>query len=165
MEFCDVMVNLFILDNLFMVVQCCITLVAFKEYPKLILSEKRCGGAPSLNNGTYVISGSFFGDTVTYSCATGYSLTWQSHMTCDENGHWAALPTCQSKVLIIFLLIFQGCQKYDSPRFWLTKLHPEKFNSINFVVLHILLFWQFFFSKTCKLRWLNLVLCQNISLH
>ena len=120
-----------------------------------MFSEKRCGSASSLSNGTYVISGSLFGDTVTYSCATGYSLTWQSYMTCDENGHWAALPTCQSKILnFLYINIAGMSKKFDSPRFLLTKLHPdrEKLNSIYGSTYSIVL--TFFFSKTCKLRWL-----------
>ena len=46
-------------------------------------------------------AGTTFGQTVTYSCDTGYNLVGDSTHTCQANGMWSGSePTCQGRLLL-----------------------------------------------------------------
>ena len=66
----------------------------------LILAVVDCGNLSDPANGQVNTSGTTFGQTVTYSCNTGYSLAGNSTRTCQATGNWSgSAPTCQGLLL------------------------------------------------------------------
>ena len=54
-----------------------------------------CDDPETLDNGEKVSSGSFVGDTVTYSCNSGFNLSGDANRTCQSDGQWSgAQPKC-----------------------------------------------------------------------
>ena len=65
------------------------------------------GGCGDPGTGVHIfrtLSGTAVGDTVTYACQTGYTLSGSSSRTCQTDGYWSGnLPTCISKYTMAFL--------------------------------------------------------------
>ena len=56
-----------------------------------------CGQAPLVENGFYLSStGSRNGDTVTYGCYDGFTMSGFGSIMCGSNGEWAMPPTCEA---------------------------------------------------------------------
>ncbi len=54
-----------------------------------------CGNPPPITNGLVSLSGTTVGDTATYSCNTGYSLSGSAIIvTCLATGSWSTPPSC-----------------------------------------------------------------------
>ena len=60
-----------------------------------------CGNLTAPDNGSVTLtSGTTFGQTVTYSCNTGFNLVGDSTRTCQANGDWSgSAPTCQGMLV------------------------------------------------------------------
>ena len=61
-----------------------------------------CGTLNNPANGQVSYAGrTTFGQTVTYSCDTGYNLVGDSNRTCQATGVWSGSePICQGKLLL-----------------------------------------------------------------
>ena len=67
--------------------------------PQCVQSRQQsCGNPPSLANGRIVRqSGSAPGDTVEYTCTTGYTMNGNSIISCDRIAiQWTQMPVCSS---------------------------------------------------------------------
>ena len=57
-----------------------------------------CGGPENVPYSTHTNTGVNVGDTVTYTCVRGYTISGQSSNTstaaCGLDGNWAGVPTC-----------------------------------------------------------------------
>ena len=76
-----------------------------------------CGSLTDPANGQVdLTSGTTFGQTVTYSCNTGYNLVGDSTHTCQATGEWSgSVPTCEG-MLHYFVKIRIGVSQQ-----WLVK--------------------------------------------
>ena len=62
----------------------------------LILTAVDCGNLTDPGNGQVNHTAGTSGQTVTYSCNTGYNLVGDSTRTCQATGKWSgSAPTCQ----------------------------------------------------------------------
>ena len=75
----------------------------------LLATAVDCGNLTDLANGSVNHTlGTTFGQTVTYSCDTGYNLVGDSTRTCQAAGNWSgSAPTCQG-MYVINLALFAG---------------------------------------------------------
>ena len=65
-----------------------------------------CGNLTNPANGQVSTTGTTFGQTVTYSCNTGYNLMGDSTRTCQADGMWSgSAPTCQS---MLYMKLFSS---------------------------------------------------------
>ena len=68
-----------------------------------------CGSLTDPANGQVdLTSGTTFGQTVTYSCNTGYNLVGDSTRTCEGTGEWSgSAPTCEGMLLkVLFICVY-----------------------------------------------------------
>jgi len=67
----------------------------------LHFAELSCGDFPIVSNtntSAITSTGIRYGDTVTYTCITGYEITSDSDtITCQSNRSWSTAPICDSK--------------------------------------------------------------------
>jgi len=70
----------------------------------MLVVEISCGNTPVVQNANSSATTSTrirYGDTVTYTCITGYEITSGSDtVTCLANKSWSPPPTCNSKHFI-----------------------------------------------------------------
>ena len=60
-----------------------------------------CDLLPNPTNGQVSNNGTTFGETVTYSCNTGYDLVGDNTRTCQATGNWSgSAPTCECMLLL-----------------------------------------------------------------
>ncbi|XP_074650211.1 complement decay-accelerating factor-like [Tubulanus polymorphus] len=60
--------------------------------------EKNCGQPPTVDYSTVKTTGSLFGDTATYTCNTGYTLSGSPSITCESTGAWTSPhPICNGR--------------------------------------------------------------------
>jgi len=66
-----------------------------------VIAEISCGDLPEVSNtnsSATTSTGIRYGDTVTYTCVTGYEITSTSDtITCQSNRRWSTPPTCNSE--------------------------------------------------------------------
>lgn len=61
-----------------------------------------CGDPDIPNNGNKSDTGSLVGDTVMYTCNSGYRLFGDTSRTCQPNGQWTGIqPQCNRTLLIV----------------------------------------------------------------
>ena len=72
-----------------------------------------CGSLNDPGNGSVNhTSGTTFGQTITYSCNTGYNLVGDSTRTCQATGEWSgSAPTCEGTLLKGNMALWMACQK------------------------------------------------------
>jgi len=67
----------------------------------MLVVEISCGNTPVVqktNPSATTSTGIRYGDTVTYTCITGYEITSSSDtITCQSNRRWSTPPTCSSE--------------------------------------------------------------------
>ncbi|KAK3547208.1 hypothetical protein QTP86_017578 [Hemibagrus guttatus] len=63
---------------------------------KMICEKKKCGSAGEIMNGHYHYTGSWFGDTATARCNTGYQLVGKGVRNCTENGWDGRESVCEA---------------------------------------------------------------------
>ena len=68
-----------------------------------------CGTLTNPANGSVSLpAGTTFGQTVTYSCSTGYNLVGGNTRTCQATGVWSGnVPTCQRMLLLQTVKLMQ----------------------------------------------------------
>ncbi|XP_078585766.1 sushi, von Willebrand factor type A, EGF and pentraxin domain-containing protein 1-like [Branchiostoma floridae x Branchiostoma japonicum] len=54
-----------------------------------------CGDPGEVRNAVRILTGTFFGDTVTYICDTGFLLVGNETHTCNKDGYWGIPPFCE----------------------------------------------------------------------
>lgn len=65
-----------------------------------------CGDPGSPRNGSSVVTGSRYQDTVTYACNTGYNITGDVTRTCLATRLWSgALPTCWCNFIFLYMML------------------------------------------------------------
>ena len=69
-----------------------------------------CGDPGAVSDGVIpTVSGTAVGDTVTYTCQSGYTLSGNSTRTCQPNGSWSDnAPKCISKYCIVCMCRVQS---------------------------------------------------------
>ena len=67
-----------------------------------------CGNLTHPANGQVnLTAGTSLGQTVTYSCNTGYNLVGDSTRTCQATGNWSgSAPTCEGVLLKGYVTLF-----------------------------------------------------------
>ena len=80
----------------------------------ILLTAVDCDNLTDPSNGQVDhTAGTTFGQTVTYSCETGYNLVGDSTRTCQATGNWSgSAPTCEG-----VLLTYPVSQAFPPPRF------------------------------------------------
>ncbi|KAK7496405.1 hypothetical protein BaRGS_00012327, partial [Batillaria attramentaria] len=75
--------------------------------PDPVCTLKPCGATPTISNAVASVASGYYGDDVTYTCATGYSQSGggTGRHTCEATGVWTAdpgdsTPTCASKNIV-----------------------------------------------------------------
>ncbi|CAH1248695.1 CSMD3 [Branchiostoma lanceolatum] len=58
-----------------------------------------CGDPGDIRNGRKDMAGTFYGDTLTYSCDPGFILVGNDTYTCDADGDWGPAPFCEAHSL------------------------------------------------------------------
>ncbi|XP_078585767.1 CUB and sushi domain-containing protein 1-like [Branchiostoma floridae x Branchiostoma japonicum] len=58
-----------------------------------------CGDPGDIRNGRKVVTGTLYGDIVTYSCDPGFILVGNDTYTCDAEGDWGPAPFCEAHSL------------------------------------------------------------------
>ncbi len=65
----------------------------------LILPDVDCGAPPSISDGSRTIAGTTLGETATYSCNIGFSISGSAIITCLASGSWEPEPACTRELL------------------------------------------------------------------
>ena len=59
-------------------------------------TEVQCGESPDILHSSKVVKGNSYGDTVTYECDFGYTISSGNEtIECQIHGYWSAPPTCK----------------------------------------------------------------------
>ena len=58
--------------------------------------EVQCGESPDVLHSSKVVKGNSYGDTVTYECDFGYTISSGNEtIECQIHGYWSVPPTCK----------------------------------------------------------------------
>ncbi len=84
-----------------------------------MISVVSCGNPLNVANGMVINStGTSFGETTTYNCNTGYSLSGSAKVTCLASGSWSSVPSCigmlyfKNTYTYIFIYTYTYSQEY-----------------------------------------------------
>ncbi|CAH1248684.1 CSMD1 [Branchiostoma lanceolatum] len=58
-----------------------------------------CGDPGEVRNALRILTGTFYGDTVTYICDPGFLLVGNETHVCNEDGYWGVPPFCEANSL------------------------------------------------------------------
>ena len=77
----------------------------------LFLTLLDCGTVPTLTNGARSdTGGTTYGETATFACNTGYTISGGADVTCQDDGTWETLlATCTIKGKLHFIAFFLYC--------------------------------------------------------
>ncbi len=65
----------------------------------LILPVIDCGAPPTISDGSRTLAGTTLGETATYSCNSGFSISGSAIITCLASGSWEPEPACTRELL------------------------------------------------------------------
>ena len=75
--------------------------LCFNGFPKVPLMfcfiGVECGQPQEILNGTFSLTGVYYGDEATYQCNQGYALEGQEVTRCEKTGLWEQRPNCRRK--------------------------------------------------------------------
>ena len=84
--------------------------------PTSYLLVVSCGGLSGSGTLSVQTTGTTYGSTATYNCATGYVLSESSTRTCQANGLWSgSVPSCTRTCSYFSLVMHQMLTIYNDP--------------------------------------------------
>ncbi|XP_066268442.1 CUB and sushi domain-containing protein 2-like [Branchiostoma lanceolatum] len=69
------------------------------EGEKPTCEEINCGDPGEIRNGQKVVTGTMYGDTVTYSCDPGFIMVGNATHVCNDERDWGPAPFCEANSL------------------------------------------------------------------